>query len=119
MMLVQSLGRHRKGDIVVIFVKVIMERERCQPSHVPPVFSHILEHEDVSIVPVGIHEVSVEVGDVELIRGSCQLLRKVKYKPLVHLLSNNLTTSQQFTKFKHGIGCWDMRHAYNLGSQWS
>ncbi|CIV87135.1 Uncharacterised protein [Streptococcus pneumoniae] len=56
-----------KGDVVVIFIKVIMERNDVNGHMGSQFFSHILEHEDVSIVPVGIHEISVEVGNVELI----------------------------------------------------
>ncbi|CKV64546.1 Uncharacterised protein [Mycobacterium tuberculosis] len=51
----------------MIFIKVIMERNDVNGHMGSQFFSHILEHEDVSIVPVGIHEISVEVGNVELI----------------------------------------------------
>ncbi len=72
-----------------------MSTVTCAPS-----FSRILEHEDVSIVPRN-YEVSIEMGDVELIRVVARLLRKVKYKPSVHLsFLTILTTSQQFTEFQ-------------------
>ena len=56
-----------KGNVVVIFIKVIMERNDVNRYMGSQFFSHILEHENVSIVTIGIHEISVEVGNVDLI----------------------------------------------------
>ncbi len=56
---------HRKGDIVVIFVKVIMEKQSTVTWPLPATY---LSMRMFPLSVIGIIEVSIEVGDVELIR---------------------------------------------------
>ena len=62
--LFKVLTTAEKGNIVVVFIEIIMKRNDINCYMCTQLFSDVLEHEDVSIISVGVHEIPIEVGDI-------------------------------------------------------